>query len=135
MRRRHPTATGLEAAPDIMLLTMAALMVAIVWLVSHAHEATLPPIDLPESSASQLGASDADTVSVTLRPDGAGGVLVFVEDAPLPGGVPELAAALEASGAHSMTLRADANTPWQPTLDAMTAAAEAGLSVQVAAEP
>ena len=39
---RPNAGTGLEGAPDIMLLTMAALMVAIVWLVSIAHE-TAPP--------------------------------------------------------------------------------------------
>ena len=33
-------------------------MVAIVWLVSHAREMTLPPIELPSSDASSLGNSE-----------------------------------------------------------------------------
>ena len=136
MRRANP-GTGLEGAPDIMLLTMAALMVAIVWLVSHAHEATLPPIELPTSDASRIGASDATAVNVTLRPDPdrAGELGVWLEDRPVEGGLAALESALADAGAVSMTLRADASTTWQASLEAMTAAARLGLPVEVAALP
>ena len=135
MRHRASTSTGLEAAPDIMLLTMAALMVAIVWLVSHAQELTLPPIELPGSDAASLGQSDAAGVNVTLRPADDGGLEVWLEDARVDAGLDGLADALAAAGAGAVTLRADARTPWQDGLAAMNAAARLGLPVSVAAEP
>lgn len=133
MRRPNP-ATGLEGAPDIMLLTMAALMVAIVWLVSQAHEATLPPIELPSSDASRLGSRAEAAVTVTLRPDGAGRIEVFLEDRALDGGLEALEMALRDSGASAVTLRADSRTSWQAGLEAMSAAARQGMAVSVAAE-
>jgi len=135
----------MEAAPDIMLLTMAALMVAIVWLVSHAQETTLPAIDLPGGVAG-LGTLDAAELHVTLRPSlgsesgGLGpesegeGVDVYIEDTALSGGLPALEAALIASGASAVTLRADRVTSWDHVLAAMRAAAAAGMSIAVAAE-
>jgi biopolymer transport protein ExbD len=133
MRRANP-ATGLEGAPDIMLLTMAALMVAIVWLVSQAHEATLPAIDLPSSEASRLGSRAEAAVTVTLRPADSGGLEVFLEDRLLEAGLESLEAALGDSGASALTLRADSRTPWQAGLEAMSAAARQGMAVSVAAE-
>ena len=111
MRRPNP-ATGLEGAPDIMLLTMAALMVAIVWLVSQAHETTLPPIELPSSDVSRLGCRAAAAETGTQRPE----------------------TALRDSGASAVTLRADSRTSWQAGLEAMSAAARQGMAVSVAAE-
>jgi biopolymer transport protein ExbD len=134
MRRTSAQATtGLEAAPDIMLLTMAALMVAIVWLVAHASEATLPPIELPQSDAAALGASDAASLHVTLRP-GETATLVWLDDAELEGGLDALEAALHGREAAAMTLRADARVPWQDALRAMSAGARSGLSLSIAAE-
>ncbi len=135
MSRRTHTGTGLEGAPDIMLLTMAALMVAIVWLVAHAQELTLPPIELPASDAASLGQSDAAAVNVTLRPGADGTLEVWLEDARLDGGLEELGPALAAAGAGAVTLRADARTAWRDGLAAMDAAARLGLPVSVAAEP
>ena len=133
--RRWNHGTGLEGAPDIMLLTMSALMVAIVWLVSHAHETTLPPIDLPSSDASRLGSMDAAAVNVTLRPDAGGSIEVWLEDARVTDDLAGLESALAASGAGAVTLRADASTRWEDGLGAMSAAARLGLAVSVAAEP
>ena len=65
MRQLQP-GTGLEGAPDIMLLMMAALMVAIVWLSSLSHETALPPIDLKSSECAGLGTAQAAAVAVTL---------------------------------------------------------------------
>jgi biopolymer transport protein ExbD len=128
----HP-GSGLEGAPDIMLLTMAGLMVAIVWLVAQAHEATLPEIDLPQSDASRLGETARAALYVSLRP-GPGGLEVWIEGAPVPGGIAGLEQALSEAGAGSVTLRADASTPWEDGLAAMSAAARLGLPVSVAAE-
>ena len=136
MRRRQAAAlgTGLEGAPDIMLLTMAALMVAIVWLVSHVDESTLPPVDLPTSDAAALGGTDATAANVTLRPDASGVTRVWIEERPLEGGLDALENALGSTGTRSVVLRAAAATPWQDTLSAMTAAAHLGLPISVAAE-
>lgn len=133
--RRVAQATGLEGAPDIMLLTMAALMVAIVWLVSHVHESTLPPIDLPSSEAASLGSDAAARVVVTLRPGPEGALEVFVDDVALAGGLDALAEPLASSDALGVTLRADAATDWNDALRAMTVISAAGLSIEVAAEP
>jgi biopolymer transport protein ExbD len=133
--RRWNTGTGLEGAPDIMLLTMAALMVAIVWLVSYAHEATLPPIDLPTSGAGALGSADDAALNVTLRPSANRGLEVWLEDRPVAGGIHGLEAALAESGAPAVTLRADADTRWEDGLAAMSAAGRLGLAVSVAASP
>lgn len=134
MKRAAGSATvGLEAAPDIMMLTMAALMVAIVWLVAHASEATLPPVDLPESAAASLGASDRASVQVTLRP-GEAGTEVWIDDERLDGGLAQLADALTERNAAGLTLRADERVPWRDALEAMTASASAGLPVSVAAD-
>jgi biopolymer transport protein ExbD len=133
--RRWNQGTGLEGAPDIMLLTMSALMVAIVWLVSHAHETTLPPIDLPSSDASRLGSADAAAVNVTLRPAAVGSIEVWLEDARVADDLAGLESALAAAGAGAVTLRADASTRWEDGLGAMSAAARLGLAVSVAAEP
>ncbi len=135
MTRRWNHGTGLEGAPDIMLLTMAALMVAIVWLVSHAHEMTLPPIDLPSSDASSLGGADAAAVNVTLRPGAGGSLEVWLDAMRVAGDLAGLDAVLAASGAVAVTLRADAGTRWEDGLEAMSAAARLGLAVSVAAEP
>ena len=135
MTRRWNPGTGLEGAPDIMLLTMAGLMVAIVWLVSHAHEATLPPIDLPTSSSSALGSQEAAALNVTLRPSSAGSLEVWLEDRQVAGGLAGLEAALADSGAGAVTLRADADTRWEDGLEAMSAAGRLGLAVAVAANP
>ncbi len=132
--RPTPATTGLEAAPDIMLLIMAALMVAIVWLVAHAAEATLPPVELPQSDAAALGASDAASLHVTLRADADGTTHVWLDEAPLPGGLDALDAALGDREAAALTLRAGAKVPWEDALRAMTAAARAGLPLVVAAE-
>ena len=134
MTRRTPTGTGLEGAPDIMLLTMAALMVAIVWLVSQAHETALPPIDLPSSDAAALGSQQAASAYVTLRPDPQGQLEVFLEDVPVSEGLAGLESALRQSSVGSVTLRADAATPWESGLEAMSIAARLGLPVSVAAE-
>ncbi len=135
MTRRWNHGTGLEGAPDIMLLTMAALMVAIVWLVSHAHEMTLPPIDLPSSDASSLGSADSAAVNVTLRPAADGLLGVWLEDVQVEGDLAGLESVLAASGAAAVTLRADAGTRWEDGLEAMSAAARLGLAVSIAAEP
>ncbi len=134
MRRGHP-GTGLEGAPDIMLLTMAALMVAIVWLVSHVHETTLPPIDLPTSATSALGNADAAALNLTLRPEPGGALGVWLEDRRVAGGLPSLESALADAGASAVTLRADADTRWEDGLAAMGAAGRLGLAVSVAATP
>ena len=133
--RRPNQSTGLEGAPDIMMLTMAALMVAIVWLVSHAHEKTLPPIDLPQAADAQLGTRSAETVTVTLRPIEQGGVDVYVEDERVPNSIDGLEAALRSLGSGELILRADANTRWHDSLAAMNIAAKLGLSLSVAGEP
>ena len=134
MRRWNP-GTGLEGAPDIMLLMMAALMVAIVWLVSHAQETTLPPIELPKSSANALGSADAAALNVTLRPTSSGEPEVWLEDRRVAGGLRGLEAALAGSRASAITLRADADTRWEDGLGAMSAAGRLGLAVSVAANP
>ncbi len=134
MRAWNP-GTGLEGAPDIMLLTMAALMVAIVWLVSHAQETTLPPIELPKSSANALGSADAAALNVTLRPTSLGPPEVWLEDRRVAGGIRGLEAALASSHASAITLRADADTRWEDGLGAMSAAGRLGLAVSVAARP
>ena len=131
---RPSASTGLEAAPDIMLLMMAALMVAMVWLASLSHETSLPPIDLPTSEAGALGAQNAASVHVTLRPGPAGTLQVFLEEQPIAGGIGALAAALAERGAGSLTLRADAETRWEDALSAMSAAAGAGMSVSIAVD-
>ena len=127
--------TGLESAPDIMLLMMAALMVAIVWLSSLSHETALPPIDLPSSESAGLGTAQAAAVAVTLSPGPEGTLEVFVEQARVVGGLEGLVPALEQAGAGAVVLRADAATPWQDGLTAMAAAAKLGLSVSVAVDP
>ncbi len=134
MRRWNP-GTGLEGAPDIMLLMMAALMVAIVWLVSHAQETTLPPIELPKSSANALGSADAAALNVTLRPTPSGEPEVWLEDRRVVGGIRGLEAALAGSHASAITLRADADTRWEDGLGAMSAAGRLGLAISVAANP
>ena len=131
---RANVSTGLEAAPDIMLLTMAALMVAIVYLASLSHETSLPPIDLPTSDAAALGVKEAASVYVTLRPDADGTLQVFLEEEPVTGGIEALAALLAERGAGSLTLRADAETRWEDGLSALSAAASAGMSVSVAVD-
>ena len=131
---RANVSTGLEAAPDIMLLTMAALMVAIVYLASLSHETSLPPIDLPTSDAAGLGVKEAASVYVTLRPDADGTLQVFLEEKPVTGGIEALAALLAERGAGSLTLRADAETRWEDGLSALSAAASAGMSVSVAVD-
>ena len=132
--RRAQTSTGLEGAPDIMLLTMAGLMVVLVWLVSHVHEATLPPIDLAQSAESRLGSVDSATANVTLRPAGQkGSVDVWLDDEPVAGNLSGLAEALVTSGAASVTLRVDAATPWEHALQAMTVVSALDLEIQVAA--
>lgn len=133
--RRAPQSTGLEGAPDIMLLTMAALMVAIVWLVSHAHERTLPPIELPRAEEAQLGVNGARAVAVTLRPKAPGAVEVYVADERVPGDLRGLEAALEGKRAAELVLRADAATRWEDALAAMDIAARLGLPLVVAGEP
>lgn len=133
MRRVQPS-SGLEGAPDIMLLTMAGLMVAIVWLVSHAHESTLPQIDLPQSDASQLGAADRSAVHVTLSPGPEGAPRVWLEDEPVPGGLDGLEAALTDAQAGSVMLRADAAVAWEDGLRAMSVAAKLELPIAVAAD-
>ena len=125
----------MEGAPDIMLLTMAALMVAIVWLVSHAHEMTLPAIDLPSSDASSLGGTDAAAVNVTLRPGADGALEVWLDEQRVAGDLAGLDSVLAASGAAAVTLRADAGTRWENGLEAMSSTARLGLAVSVAAEP
>ena len=134
MRHLQP-GTGLESAPDIMLLMMAALMVAIVWLSSLSHETALPPIDLPSADVAGLGTESAAAVAVTLRPGPEGALEVFVEQAPVAGGLKGLAPALERAGAGAVLLRADAATRWQDGLAAMSVAARLGLSVSVAVDP
>jgi len=131
--RRLPVATGLEGAPDIMLLTMAGLMVAIVWLVAHAHEATLPPIDLPREAATALGAYDRASSVVSIRPTDGGGIAVWIDDLPVPGGLDGLEAALGSARAQAITLRADASTGWEHGVRAMTIASRLGLEISVAA--
>jgi hypothetical protein len=117
-----------------MLLTMAGLMVVMVWLVSHVHEATLPPIDLPHSTESRLGSTDRSSASVTLRPAAtAGAVDVWLDDEPVVGQLAGLESALATSGAGSVTLRVDAVTPWAQALAAMTIVSGLDLEIQVAA--
>jgi biopolymer transport protein ExbD len=134
MSRRTSPGTGLEGAPDIMLLTMAALMVALVWLVSHA-ETALPPIDLPSSEAARIGTLDAAAVHVTLRPAASGSPEVWLEEEQVDGGLASLEEALAGAGAGAVTLRADAATRWEHGLEAMAAAARLGLPISVAASP
>ena len=133
MRRVQP-GSGLEGAPDIMLLTMAGLMVAIMWLVSNAHEATLPEIDLPHSDASHLGESARASLNVSLRPSEGGGVDVWLEGERVPGGIDGLGELLSETGAGSVTLRADSSTRWEDGLRAMSVAARLGLPISVAVD-
>lgn len=133
MSRRPAPGSGLEGAPDIMLLTMAALMVALVWLVSQAHETALPPIDLPSAEIPELGGQAARAVYVTLEP-AQEGVRVYLGETELEGGLEALEAALAASGAGEVTLRAEADLPWRIGLEAMSAAARLELPVSVAVE-
>ena len=109
-------------------------MVAIVWLASHAHETTLPPIDLPSSNAGSIGSTERPEAMVTLRP-GPDGLEVWLEDARVEGGLAGLEPALARLGVGPVTLRADAATRWEAGLEAMSAAARLGLSVAVAVEP
>ena len=88
---------------------------------------------LAQTTLDQFGRADA-AVTVTLRPDEAGGLEVFLEDRALPGGLEALEEALGRSGASALTLRADSRTPWQAGLEAMSAAARQGMAVSVAAE-
>ena len=115
-----------------MLLTMAGLMVAVVWLASHAQESTLPPLSLPEAEAATLTPESPVDVHVTLKP-GTGATQVFIEDALVAGGLGALENALARGGAGSITLRADATTPWSDVLAAMGVAAKLDLPVSVAA--
>jgi biopolymer transport protein ExbD len=131
--RRGGANTGLEGAPDIMLLTMAALMVAIVWLVSHAREQTLPPIVLPASAEARLGSAAQSSVNVTLRPGSAGHLEVWVEDRPIDGGLDGLESTLRDLGSLEVTLRADSTTRWEDVLRTMSVASRLGLEVAVAA--
>jgi biopolymer transport protein ExbD len=131
--RRGGANTGLEGAPDIMLLTMAALMVAIVWLVSHARERTLPPIALPAAEEARLGSAAKGTLNVTLRPGGAGALEVWVEDRRLDGGLDALESTLAELGGLEVTLRADSSTRWEDVLATMNVASRLGLDVAVAA--
>lgn len=133
--RRAARSTGLEGAPDVMLLTMSALMVAVVWLVAHVHEATLPPVELPDAAAARLGAGPAATLNLTLRPGPGGAVEVYLEDRRLERGIDEVEDALAGSGAAGVTLRADSGTRWEDGLRVMDAAARLGLQIHVAAEP
>lgn len=128
----HGTSAGLEGAPDIMLLTMAALMVAILWLAAQAHETALPPIDLPTSEAAGLGHTEAASVTITLRPGPKQSLEVFVDESLLSGGLAAVPDALEASGSGAVTLRADAGTDWESALEVMSSAAQLGLSISVA---
>ena len=119
-----------------MLLTMAGLMVVMVWLVSHVHEATLPAIDLPHSTESRLGSAERTAANVTLRPAAtAGEVDVWLDEEPVAGRLAGLASALTSSGAASVTRRVDAATPWAQALDAMTVVSGLDLEIQVAAVP
>lgn len=131
---RPSASTGLEAAPDIMLLTMAALMVAIVWLVSHAHERTLPPVELPHAGEAQLGTGAATAVHVTLHPE-EGVLQVYVDEARVEGGLSGLEQALRTSEAGELILRADADTRWEDSLAAMNVAARLELPLSVAGQP
>ena len=132
MSERPGPGSGLEGAPDIMLLTMAALMVALVWLVSQAQETTLPPIDLPSAELAGLGTGAQATVHVSLE-SGPDGIRVWLEDRELPGGVEGLEAALRRTGATSLTLRVSQDTPWRDGLAAMSAAARLKLPISIAA--
>jgi biopolymer transport protein ExbD len=132
--RRAVHSTGLEGAPDIMLLTMAALMVAIVWLVSHAHERTLPPVELPEAAEARLGTGTASTATVTLRPLPEGDVEVYLEDARVPGDLDGLEEALRAALPTELVLRADARTAWQQALLTMNVAAKLRIPLSVAGD-
>lgn len=118
-----------------MLLTMSALMVAIVWLVAHAHERTLPPIELPRAEAAHLGTSVAGSVALTLRPAGAGGVEAYLDERRVPGDLDGLAQALVEAAPSEVVLRADASTRWEHSLRAMSAVASFGVPVAVAGEP
>ena len=131
--RRSPSSTGLEGAPDIMLLTMAALMVAIVWLVSHAHERTLPPIALPSSPEARLGETAAGMLNVTLRPGADSDLEIYVEERRVEGGLEALESTLRDLGGLEVTLRADSSTRWEDVLGAMSVASRLGLEVAVAA--
>jgi hypothetical protein len=117
-----------------MLLTMAGLMVAIVWLVSQAHEATLPEIDLPHSDASRLGHSARASLNVSLRPSEGGGVDVWLEGEQVAGGIDGLEQLLSDTGAASVTLRADSSIRWEDGLRAMSIAARLGLPISVATD-
>lgn len=142
MKRRDAAPTGLEAAPDIMLLTMAGLMVAVVWLTAHAQERTLPPIQLPQSEAAAFARTQDAPLQVTLRPSpesaaesqGQSAVEVWINDQRLDGGMDALEAALLRGGGSSMTLRADAGTRWDAVLQAMSVAAKLDWEVSVAAD-
>ena len=131
---RPNAGTGLESAPDIMLLTMAGLMVAIVWLASLAHETALPPIDLPSTDTATLGALDRAAAQVTLRPVGDGAPEVFLEQEPVAGGLEGLEAALRERSATAVVLRADETIRWRDALTAMSAAARLDLPISIAVE-
>lgn len=134
MRRAgHSATAGLEGAPDIMLLTMAALMVAIVWLSKHAIEHTLPPVELPRVEGARLGDGLGDPIVVTLRPTGEH-VDIFLGEARLDGGLSALRETLAASTARQMVLRADRGTPWEDALQIMDVASRQGLVLSVAGD-
>ena len=134
MSRPMVQATGLEGAPDIMLLTMAALMVAIVWLASHAHERTLPPIELPQAEDAQLGALSASSITLTLRPREGGPIEVYLDDERIPAGLGGLYEVLATRNAQELILRADASTRWEDSLRAMDIAARLGLPIAIAGD-
>jgi biopolymer transport protein ExbD len=131
---RPNAGTGLESAPDIMLLTMAALMVAIVWLASLAHETALPPIDLPSADSATLGALDRAAAKVTLSPGADGALEVFLEKKAVAGGLGGLEAALRERSATAVVLRADEAIRWRDALTAMSAAARLDLPISIAVE-
>ncbi len=133
--RRAPKSTGLEGAPDVMLLTMTGLMLALVWLIAHAHEETLPPINLPSVDGARLGSTSPMSITVTLRPVASGGLEVYVGDESVPSGLDGLESALSSAGGMELVLRADAETRWEHALRAMGIAARIGLPLAVAGEP
>jgi hypothetical protein len=134
MSRRAPGSSGLEAAPDVMLLTMSGLMVSLVWLSALTHEQSVAGVDVAGRGAQGLSASDVLRLFVTLRSVDTG-VDVFVGERRLAGGIDELAEVLARADARTrITLRAEGDVPWSEVLEAMSAAARLDLPVSVAPE-
>ena len=105
-----------------------------MWLASHAHERTLPAIELPQAANARLGALSASSLTLTLRPREGGPIEVYVDEERVPAGLAGLYEVLAARNAQELVLRADASTRWEDSLRAMDIAARLGLPIAIASD-